>query len=136
MIHQVKISFEVTAKADGGLIPTDSGDQQDPYKELTSLISGLDECPGHYCLVVQVINSHFLADTNPFCRQLEALMRILTRRELEILDLVMNGFLNRDIAEKLSISLETLKSHRKNIVGKAGTKNMEEIKTWLLKARS
>jgi DNA-binding CsgD family transcriptional regulator len=47
----------------------------------------------------------------------------LSIREIEILGYVMQGFTNNEIAEKLFISYETVKSHRKNILDKTGAKN-------------
>jgi DNA-binding CsgD family transcriptional regulator len=47
----------------------------------------------------------------------------LSIREMEILGLIMNGLTNNEIAGKLFISYETVKSHRKNILGKTGAKN-------------
>ena len=39
-------------------------------------------------------------------------------RELEILQLIADGFSNRDIAEALAVSLETVKSHVRRLLGK------------------
>jgi len=47
----------------------------------------------------------------------------LTVREIEIIGLIMRGLTNNEIAEKLFISYETVKSHRKNILEKTGAKN-------------
>jgi DNA-binding CsgD family transcriptional regulator len=47
----------------------------------------------------------------------------LTIRELEIVGLIMQGMTNKEIAQKLFISYETAKSHRKNILEKTGSKN-------------
>ncbi len=47
----------------------------------------------------------------------------LSIREIEVLGLVMQGLTNQEIAEKLFISFETVKSHRKNILEKTGAKN-------------
>jgi DNA-binding CsgD family transcriptional regulator len=47
----------------------------------------------------------------------------LSIREIEILGLIMQGLTNNEIAEKLFISYETVKSHRKNILEKTGAKN-------------
>jgi DNA-binding NarL/FixJ family response regulator len=47
----------------------------------------------------------------------------LTIREIEVLGLVMQGFTNHEISEKLFISYETVKSHRKKILEKSGAKN-------------
>jgi DNA-binding CsgD family transcriptional regulator len=47
----------------------------------------------------------------------------LSIREIEVLGLIMQGLTNNDIAEKLFICYETVKSHRKNILEKTGAKN-------------
>ena len=47
----------------------------------------------------------------------------LSVREIEIIGLVMQGYTNHEIAEKLFISYETVKSHRKHILLKTGAKN-------------
>ncbi len=47
----------------------------------------------------------------------------LSLREIEVIGLIMEGYTNNDIAEKLFISYETVKSHRKNILLKTGAKN-------------
>lgn len=47
----------------------------------------------------------------------------LTLREIEVLGLIMQGLTNNEIAEKLFVSFETVKSHRKNILSKTGAKN-------------
>lgn len=47
----------------------------------------------------------------------------LSLREVEILGLIMLGYTNHQIAEKLFISYETVRSHRKNILMKTGAKN-------------
>jgi DNA-binding CsgD family transcriptional regulator len=47
----------------------------------------------------------------------------MSHREVEVLGLIMQGLTNNEIAEKLFISYETVKSHRKNILEKSGAKN-------------
>jgi DNA-binding NarL/FixJ family response regulator len=47
----------------------------------------------------------------------------LSLREIEVLSLIMQGFTNHEIAEKLFISYETVRSHRKNILSKTHAKN-------------
>ena len=50
----------------------------------------------------------------------------LSQRELEVLALVAAGLTNREIAERLSISPETVKKHTTAIYGKLGVKNRTE----------
>ena len=47
----------------------------------------------------------------------------LSLREIEVLGLIMQGLTNNEIAERLFISYETVKSHRKNILEKTRAKN-------------
>jgi DNA-binding CsgD family transcriptional regulator len=49
---------------------------------------------------------------------------VLSFREIEVLQLVAQGFLNKEIADKLHIGLTTVISHRKNIVNKLGIKTV------------
>ncbi|HEY5857796.1 MAG TPA: helix-turn-helix transcriptional regulator [Aldersonia sp.] len=51
----------------------------------------------------------------------------LTRREREILQLVLLGLSNSDIASDLVISVETAKSHVKSILRKCGAANRAEL---------
>ena len=49
---------------------------------------------------------------------MEGLMEPLSERELEVLYLIAAGLRNKEIAEKLFISLNTVKTHLKNINSK------------------
>ena len=48
----------------------------------------------------------------------------LSAREVEVLRLVVRGLINKEIAERLHISLTTVISHRKNITEKLGIKSV------------
>lgn len=48
---------------------------------------------------------------------------VLTRREKEILSLIVNGMTNNEIADKLFISTTTVDTHRKNLLLKFEAKN-------------
>lgn len=50
----------------------------------------------------------------------------LTKRELEILKLVKEGFLSKEISDKLSISVHTVNTHRQKFLGKLGANNSFE----------
>ncbi len=50
----------------------------------------------------------------------QALIEALSGREIEVLQLVADGLTNREIAQRLSISLGTVKVHNSNIYGKLG----------------
>lgn len=57
----------------------------------------------------------------------------LTERELYVLRLVSSGATNSEIAEKLSISINTVKSHLKSILGKLQLENRTQAATYALK---
>lgn len=57
----------------------------------------------------------------------------LTERELLVLRLVASGATNSEIAEKLSISINTVKSHLKNILGKLQLENRTQAATYAVK---
>jgi regulator of cell morphogenesis and NO signaling len=50
--------------------------------------------------------------------------RKLSTRETDVLQLIVAGLTNRDIADKLYISLNTVLTHRKNITAKLGIKTI------------
>lgn len=68
------------------------------------------------------INDHKLASIEP-----------LTNREQQVMQCVAEGLSNKEIADKLRISLNTLKVHIRNLYGKMGVENRTQA---LLKVRS
>ena len=52
---------------------------------------------------------------------------VLTKRELEILNLLAEGLTNAEIAERLFISVHTVGTHRKNILAKTDTSSVLEL---------
>ena len=52
---------------------------------------------------------------------------LITKREMEILQLALDGLSNKDIAEKLGKSKRTVETHRFNLMKKLGTKNLAEL---------
>lgn len=57
----------------------------------------------------------------------KSMLPALTRREREVLKLIMQGMTDSDIATTLFISATTAESHRKNIRSKLGARNSAEI---------
>ncbi|GAA2802044.1 ATP-binding protein [Saccharopolyspora taberi] len=56
----------------------------------------------------------------------------LTRRELEIAELVAEGMTNRDIANRLVISHRTAEGHVENILTKLGFTSRSQIAAWVI----
>ncbi len=53
--------------------------------------------------------------------------KILTDREIEVMSLIVQGFINKEIADKLNIGLATVVTHRKNIMDKLGFKSVSAL---------
>lgn len=56
-----------------------------------------------------------------------SLQEILTGREIDVLKLLATGHANKEIADKLNISIHTVISHRKNISQKTGIKTISGL---------
>lgn len=53
--------------------------------------------------------------------------RILSDREAEVMALVVQGYINKEIAERLNIALTTVVTHRKNIMEKLGLRSVSAL---------
>lgn len=51
----------------------------------------------------------------------------LTLREKEVLGFIVGGKTNKEISEKLDVSLDTIKSHRNSIMRKLGVHNLDSL---------
>ncbi len=56
----------------------------------------------------------------------------LTPREIQVLRLVVSGAINKEIAQRLSISFNTVLTHRKNISAKTGIKTVSGLTFYAL----
>jgi DNA-binding NarL/FixJ family response regulator len=56
----------------------------------------------------------------------------LTEREIDVLVTVAKGMMNKEIADKLNISIHTVISHRKNITRKTGIKSVSGLTLYAL----
>ena len=134
MINDARVYFQLTIKEGIEAFDTSNCSEQDPYNHLLSTIAALKDHADGFSIVIQVIDAPLMNSATLTIRRLEFFMQSLTKRELEVYNLAMRGFSNRLIAEKLFITAETVKTQRKNIVGKAGVRSIEELKSRLLEA--
>ena len=56
----------------------------------------------------------------------------LSAREVEVLSLMVRGLINKEIAERLSIGLTTVITHRKNIQDKTGIKSLSGLTVYAI----
>ena len=53
--------------------------------------------------------------------------KVLTDREIEVMALIVQGYINKEIADRLNIGLSTVITHRKNITAKLGIKSVSGL---------
>jgi two-component system, NarL family, response regulator NreC len=65
----------------------------------------------------------------------EDLFELLSKRELEILPLIAKGYGNKEIAEKLFISVKTVEAHKAKIMEKLNLKSRPELVEYALRKK-
>lgn len=68
-----------------------------------------------------------LREKKPFQKPISTKLNLLSKREKEIAYLVAQGLTSTEIAEKLFLSLLTVNTHRRNMLGKLDVKNMAQL---------
>ena len=53
--------------------------------------------------------------------------KVISDREIEVMNLIVQGFINKEIAEQLNIALSTVVTHRRNIMEKLGVKSVSAL---------
>lgn len=53
--------------------------------------------------------------------------KVLSEREIEVMSLIVQGYINKEIADRLNIGLATVITHRKNIMDKLGLKSVSAL---------
>lgn len=112
-----KIFAAIKSGADGYLLKKDS-----PQKVLDSIQDVFDGKSSMNGIIARKVLEYF--HKKPSIKNPDEYN--LTKRELEILELLMDGLSYKDIAEKCSISIQTLNSHIKNIYSKLGVHSRSE----------
>lgn len=83
---------------------------------------------GGQCFPVrQSVNTSSLSGSDPFLKQFQ-----LTKREIELLQLIKQDFTNQQMADHLHLSIYTVETHRKNIMQKLNLKNPVELTKFIL----
>lgn len=86
----------------------------------------IDVCQSKQLIIknlVQLYSGHHRAASEPS----KPVQQLLSAREMEVLALVVKGLINKQIADKLSISPTTVIAHRRNIARKIG---MKSVSSW------
>lgn len=56
-----------------------------------------------------------------------AAAKVLSDREIEVLSLIVQGLINKEIADRLNIGLTTVITHRRNIMEKLGVRSVSAL---------
>jgi DNA-binding NarL/FixJ family response regulator len=76
-----------------------------------------------------------MADKSLKAEANDKILSSLTNREIEVIKLVAAGLSNEDIADKLNISIPTIKSHRSKILSKTSCSNSSSLVMFAVKNR-
>ena len=75
---------------------------------------------------IKIITANLKEVISPFSRKLSSGYVNLTTAEIQVSDLIKNGYSNKEIGEQLTISPETVSAHRKHIRKKLGIRNTKK----------
>jgi len=99
---------------------------------INEVIEAIDQVYGGESYFSKELLLNLVKDINQF-QQRNGNLETLTERELEVLQLICQGFSNQEIGEKLFISKRTVDKHRSNILDKTGARNTAGLVIFAIK---
>jgi DNA-binding CsgD family transcriptional regulator len=85
------------------------------------------EARGENILCVRSTQEEMIEKIERFLEGNRAALTSLTDREIQVLKMIASGAINKEIAAALSISFNTVLTHRKNITAKLGIKTVSGL---------
>ncbi len=79
--------------------------------------------PGYVATLLRAFGEHNVSDLPLASARPSPLVEPLTERECEVLQLLLEGASNREIAQRLVLSVNTVKRHVYNLCGKLGVQS-------------
>jgi len=101
-------------------------------EELIKAIDNISQQKGYFSDEILVMVTRKVFNAKQESKE-KNILDSFTKRELEVLQLVSEGFSNADIAKKLKISPRTVGGHRNNMLSKSGLKNTAALISFALK---
>lgn len=105
-----------------------------PHNEQTLIVSDTFSGGGYNVVSPTADETEILAKFEPFFHETSGddnQIR-LTQRETMVLQLVVEGLINKEIADRLNISINTVLTHRKNISAKLGIKSVSGLSVYAI----
>ncbi|NEU07552.1 response regulator transcription factor [Flavihumibacter sp. R14] len=118
--HEKYVSESFNAGADGYLLKNVSKDEL-VFAVKHLMVGGQYICSELSLRMLAKISSHEVAQAEPDG------FADFTKRELEVLKLIAEGFTNNEIAEKLFTSRRTVEGHRQSLIEKTGVSNSASL---------
>ncbi len=84
---------------------------------------------------IQSLHSHAHGTHLPTPNQSMEPIELLSPREIEVARLLVEGLINKEIAERLNIALTTVITHRKNIFEKLGIRSLAGLTIYAIMKR-
>ncbi len=103
--------------------------KQCDHQEILDAVNAIMQGKNFFCSNVLKINK---SENSENCAGYETSVNLkgpvkLSSRELEILELISQGFTNNEIADKIFLSAHTVATHRKNLMKKFNAKNNVDL---------
>ncbi len=114
----------IKAGADGYILKESGRD------ELVNAIKAVRKGKKYYSNEVSVTMINSMLSDKPSASKVAG---DLSKREMEVLQLIVDGFTNMEIADKLFISNRTVDTHRRNLLQKLNVRNTAELVKFALK---
>ncbi|MCH8536051.1 MAG: helix-turn-helix transcriptional regulator [Flavobacteriaceae bacterium] len=62
-------------------------------------------------------------------------LKILSPREIEVLEFVERGYSNKEVSEELSLSVRTIDAHKRHICDKLNLKGRSALQKWIWRVK-
>ena len=105
-----------------------------PHSDTTLIVSHTFKEKGYNIIDPMADELTTIAAISPFFQNKETSdnQTRLTQRETMVLQLVVEGLINKEIADRLNISINTVLTHRKNISAKLGIKSVSGLSVYAI----
>ena len=84
------------------------------------------------CLYEAIERDKSQRETSERLQEIEKKLNSLTKREYQVMELVVNGLANKQIADRLVVAEKTIEVHRKHLMHKMGASSAIELVTTVL----